>query len=154
MDENTNTIPVAVQAAQPSPVAATAPASEPSDADFMGVDDTRLADEIARAGERIRNKYLVRFPNLVVLAPSGRRYRLPLNPERDLIESLRDDSAPADIISKLLESVDPEQTTFIGREGSSTLVSMFNDYMKVIERVQDASVGKSSTSSPASAKTE
>ena len=125
----------------------------PADLDFDGADEKSLDDEIIKAGESSRSRYIVRYPSLFARTYTGHTYRLPLDLTDGDFDGADENMTPVEQIRMLLVKANREQVDTIKAEPSVVLLGIGDKYGDVIEKVQLASLGKYSPSAGKSKRT-
>lgn len=118
----------------------------PADLDFDGADEKSLDDEILKAGESARSRYIVRYPSMFARTYTGHTYQLPLDLTDKDFDDANDSMTPVDQIRALLVKANPGHHITINEEPSVVLLGIADKYADVIEKVQLASLGKYSPS--------
>jgi hypothetical protein len=118
----------------------------PADLDFDHADEKSLDDEIIKAGESSRSRYIVRYPSMFARTYTGHTYRLPLDLTDNDFDDANDSMTPVEQIRALLVKANPGQADTLKGEPSVVLLGIGDKYGDVIEKVQLASLGKYSPS--------
>lgn len=118
----------------------------PDDIDFDHADEKSLDDEILKAGESARSRYIVRYPSLFARTYTDHTYRLLLDLTDGDFDGADENMTPLEQIRMLLVKANREQVDTIKAEPSVVLLGIADKYADVIEKVQLASLGKYSPS--------
>ena len=118
----------------------------PDDLDFDHADEKSLDDEIIKAGESSRSRYIVRYPSLFARTYTDHTYRLPLNLKDSDFDGADENMTPVEQVRMLLVKANQEKVDTIKTEPSVVLLGIADKYADIVEKVQLASLGKYSPS--------
>ena len=118
----------------------------PDDLDFDHADEKSLDDEIIKAGESSRSRYIVRYPSLFARTYTDHTYRLPLNLKDSDFDGADETMTPVEQVRMLLVKANQEKVDTIKTEPSVVLLGIADKYADIVEKVQLASLGKYSPS--------